>query len=284
MTKRTAPTAAASSSSSSALSSSGQNPTKKTFIQFDDYTTKDANLHLLNYKPPKDRPIRIYCDGIYDLFHYGHARALQQVKHLFPHVHLIVGVSSDQDTLSHKGRTVMSEAERYESVRHCKWVDEVVEGAPWQVTQDFIAKHRIDFVAHDDTPYPSNDGTDDVYGWLKQADMFIATKRTSAISTSDLITRILRDYDLFVQRNLERGMSPAQLNLSVVKRGEMEMKQLGTRIRKQWRKQESTVKDNWKSSAQELVVYLEKMRANFIHDFASLFDFLNQNSKLAMKK
>lgn len=33
-----------------------------------------------------------------------------------------------------------------------RWVDEVIPDAPWVITQDFIDKHQIDYVAHDSLP------------------------------------------------------------------------------------------------------------------------------------
>ena len=89
------------------------------------------------------------------MFHIGHAKVLEQAKKLFPYVHLIVGVSGDEETIIKKGKIVMKENERVEILRHCKWVDEIISPCPWIITLDFVNKYNIDFVAHDDLPYGS---------------------------------------------------------------------------------------------------------------------------------
>ncbi|KAF2943341.1 hypothetical protein DAI22_02g057800 [Oryza sativa Japonica Group] len=167
---------------------------------------------------PEGRPIRVYADGIYDLFHFGHAKSLEQAKRLFPNTYLLVGCCNDELTHKYKGRTVMTEDERYESLRHCKWVDEVIPDAPWVVTEEFLNKHNIDFVAHDSLPYADASGAgNDVYEFVKKLGKFKETQRTDGISTSDIIMRIVKDYNEYVMRNLARGYTRKDLGVSYVK-------------------------------------------------------------------
>ncbi|CAI0401518.1 unnamed protein product [Linum tenue] len=128
--------------------------------------------------PPTDRPVRVYADGIYDLFHYGHARSLEQAKKLFPNTYLLVGCCNDELTHQFKGKTVMTDKERYESLRHCKWVDEVIPDAPWVVTAEFLDKHQIDYVAHDALPYADASGaSNDVYDFEKRLRVNMGLKK-----------------------------------------------------------------------------------------------------------
>ena len=60
---------------------------------------------------------------------------------------------------------------------------------------------------------------DDVYAYVKQAGKFLTTQRTNGVSTTDLITRVIKDYDIYVERNLDRGVTAESMNVSLVKVG-----------------------------------------------------------------
>ncbi|KAK3906740.1 hypothetical protein C8A05DRAFT_11505 [Staphylotrichum tortipilum] len=194
--------------------------------------------------PPTGRAVRVYADGVFDLFHLGHMRQLEQAKKAFPEVYLIVGVTGDQETHTRKGLTVLSGKERAETVRHCRWVDEVIENCPWIVTPAFLEEHQIDYVAHDDIPYGADEG-DDIYAPIKAAGKFLVTQRTEGVSTTGIITKIVRDYEKYIARQLKRGTTRQELNVSWLKKNELELKRHVQDLR-------DNIRSNWATTGQEL--------------------------------
>lgn len=222
----------------------------------DKWPKREKALTFEEAKKGTEVPVRVYADGVFDLFHSGHARALMQAKNLFPNTYLIVGASNDASTHRLKGFTVMTETERYDALRHCRYIDEIICGdIPWIIDLEFLEKHKIDFVAHDDLPYNSA-GQEDIYKSVKEAGKFSATQRTPSISTSDLITRIVKDYDMYVQRNLARGYSRKDLNVGFIKEKELAVKERYQKI---------------KGKSQEIITTWEDKSREFVMGFIDLF-------------
>ncbi|MAK56875.1 MAG: glycerol-3-phosphate cytidylyltransferase [Pusillimonas sp.] len=95
---------------------------------------------------------RVYVDIVGDLFHIGHLNLFKKAISAFDNknVSLVVGVHSDKDVSSYKRKPIIPQEQRYEIVRSCKYVDEVIEASPLVITEDFINKHKIDYVVHGD--------------------------------------------------------------------------------------------------------------------------------------
>ncbi len=132
--------------------------------------------------------VRAWADGCYDMVHFGHANSLRQAKALADY--LMVGVHTDEEITMHKGPPVFCQEERYRMVRAIKWVDEVIEGAPYVTTVETLDKYGADFSVHGNDITMTADGTD-TYHLVKSADRYKEVERTQGVSTTDLVGRML---------------------------------------------------------------------------------------------
>uniref|UniRef100_A0A8C4HC80 ethanolamine-phosphate cytidylyltransferase n=1 Tax=Dicentrarchus labrax TaxID=13489 RepID=A0A8C4HC80_DICLA len=122
------------------------------------------------------------------MVHYGHSNQLRQAKAMGDY--LIVGVHTDSEIAKHKGPPVFTQQERYKMVRAIKWVDEVVEGAPYVTTLGTLDKYNCDFCVHGDDITLTVDGKD-TYEEVKKSGRYRECKRTQGVSTTDLVGRML---------------------------------------------------------------------------------------------
>ncbi len=130
---------------------------------------------------------RVYVDMVGDLFHAGHVSLLREARRHGDW--LVVGVLSDDTAASYKRRPIMTLAERVAVIESCRYVDEVIEDAPFRVTEDFLHEHAITTVVHGDDLSPA--GAESVYGPAAAAGGLVYVRRTGGISTTQLIQRVL---------------------------------------------------------------------------------------------
>ncbi|TBT98882.1 ethanolamine-phosphate cytidylyltransferase, partial [Hamiltosporidium magnivora] len=139
-------------------------------------------------KPPKKNMSKIWIDGCFDIFHYGHANALRKAKSMG--TYLIAGVHSTKEISLNKGLPVMTDEERYEVVRACRYVDEIIENAPFVTQLSVIQSHNCHIVVHGNDPIVDENGND-CYQEVKKKGMFREFERTLGISTTEIVGRML---------------------------------------------------------------------------------------------
>ena len=110
-------------------------------------SAEEIQLYVRQHCHAEPRLVRVYVDGVFDGLSAASALQLRQAKLSFPAVHLMVGVFSDEQCQVHGTMPSAPHIERCELVRHCRWVDEIVEDAPWQTDEHLLRQKQIDFVA-----------------------------------------------------------------------------------------------------------------------------------------
>ncbi|ETN75188.1 cytidyltransferase domain protein [Necator americanus] len=152
----------------------------------------------------------IWVDGSFDVVHFGHIHKLRQARKYGQS--LIVGVHSDEEVsiidlfltfdlrpvlhrdqhllqiLRNIGKhPVFNENERYRLVSGLKFVDKVVEDAPYHTTTSILDENQCNFCVIDEN-IANNERTEEV----RRAGRCVIAKQAFKISSQDIIERVIR--------------------------------------------------------------------------------------------
>ena len=98
--------------------------------------------------------VKVYLDGVFDLFHRGHLESIKKCMEFGDEI--IIGVVSDEDALSYKRLPIINEKDRVEIINSLRIVNSVIFPCPLVISRDFIIKNKIDIIVHgffDDKDY-----------------------------------------------------------------------------------------------------------------------------------
>ncbi|KAI7848895.1 hypothetical protein BDC45DRAFT_574504 [Circinella umbellata] len=170
-------------------------PTSKRIVQFSEG------------REPKETDRIVYVDGTFDLFHIGHIEFLKRAKALGDF--LIVGVHDDQTVNAIKGSNypLMNLHERALSVLACRYVDEVIIGAPYSVTEDILTKeYHVNIVGHSNTHTELDLDGKDPYKLAKERGLYKEIENpNSTLTTEGIIDRIIQNRVLYEERQKRKN-------------------------------------------------------------------------------
>eukprot|EP00002_Diphylleia_rotans_P024288 TRINITY_DN4789_c0_g1_i4.p1 TRINITY_DN4789_c0_g1~~TRINITY_DN4789_c0_g1_i4.p1 ORF type:complete len:446 (+),score=88.68 TRINITY_DN4789_c0_g1_i4:49-1386(+) len=144
-------------------------------------------------KTPKATDRIVYVDGAFDMFHAGHIDLLRGAKEMGDF--LIVGLYTDDVVNQYRGSNypILNLYERVLSVLSCRYVDEVIMGAPWQMTRDVITSMNISVVACGDISerYGFAPENLDPYAIPREMGILRVIPSTRQLTTQTIVDRIL---------------------------------------------------------------------------------------------
>lgn len=176
------------------------------------FLTTNRMLRLFsvgNHEPKKTDKV-VYIDGAFDMFHAGHVEILKLAK--AEGSYLIVGVHNDAVVNRHRGMNfpIMNLHERVLSVLGCKFVDDVLIDAPWQVTKEMVASLNISVVVHGthrDPNHMEDFSLEEHYKYACDNGLFKLIKSPTSLDVNDIVARINDNRDRFEKKFVSKMKS-----------------------------------------------------------------------------
>jgi ethanolamine-phosphate cytidylyltransferase len=145
----------------------------------------------------------VYMPGAFDLFNNGHIAAMRAAKEQGQY--LICGIHTDSDIELYTGQSpICTLHERTLGVLQCRYVDEVVIGAPPMVTADLLDHFKIDAVVHGKTDVvPLPDGSNPYQAAIERG-IFVRIESNSTLTAGKLTARIIQNASNYAERNAKK--------------------------------------------------------------------------------
>jgi len=136
--------------------------------------------------------------------HVGHLDFLEKAAALGDF--LIVGLHTDPVVNRYKGYNypIMNLHERTLSVLACRYVDEVVIGAPYGVTKELLDHFGVTIVCHGTTPVADDTDGSDPYAEPKRRGFFRQIDSRNDMTTQKIVERIIEHRMEFMVRNMKK--------------------------------------------------------------------------------
>jgi cytidyltransferase-like protein len=142
---------------------------------------------------------RLFTDGCFDGFHYGHVNAFIQAKEQCDI--LVLGTHSDQELKRTKGDSLFTYEQRFLMLKHCKLIDELVDNVDYCTNVKTLDMYNCNKYIHSREELRILDDIDPLYE-IKKSNRYTTFELTKGISTTNLIFRIYQYVnDLDIQYN-----------------------------------------------------------------------------------
>ena len=132
--------------------------------------------------------VRVYMDGIFDLFHRGHIEAVKKCLNFGDEI--IIGLVSDQDAQIYKRLPIIGENDRLEILKNIKLVKEIIFPCPLIITKNFIIKNKIDIIVHAFNNESDYEKQKDFFQIPIKMGIFRKISYYTPISTTSIINKI----------------------------------------------------------------------------------------------
>lgn len=170
-----------------------------------------TSRRIVQFSSGKSAPLGariVYIDGAFDLFHVGHVEILKKAKQAGDF--LLVGVHTDEDVTERRGAhlPIMNLHERALSVLSCRYVDEVVIGAPMVITEDLLTTFNISVVVTGTVHETRSRDSEKVrYAVPQEKGIFKRLDSPDTMTSAKLIERIVANRTQFEARQAKKKKS-----------------------------------------------------------------------------